>query len=73
MSETKPERRGQKLRGSGTEWSNLRLARNLSVSELAALAKVPRSVVGLIDQGKMVPTPAQAAAILGILSGPETL
>lgn len=73
MTETKPERRGQKLRGSGTEWSNLRLARNLSVSELAALAKVPRSIVGLIDQGRLTPSPMQAAAILAVLSGPDTL
>lgn len=73
MTDTTAKRRGQKLRGSGTEWSNLRIARNLSVKELSDLCGVPRSVVGLIDQGRMVPSPSQASAILAVLSGPETI
>jgi transcriptional regulator with XRE-family HTH domain len=73
MSEAADKRRGQKLRGSGTEWSKLRVARDLSVSELAAASGVPRSIVGLIDQGRLNPSPQQAAAILLVLSGPETL
>lgn len=73
MTEPPNTRRGQSLRGSGTEWSKLRLARDLSVSELAKLAGVPRSIVGLIDQGRLTPSPTQAKAILDVLSGPETL
>ena len=73
MTENKPERRGQKLRGSGTEWSKLRIERNLSLQELHRLTGVPRSLLGLIDQGRLMPNPEQAAAILAVLSGPETL
>jgi len=71
MSETTQGRRGQKLRGSDTEWSRLRLARDLSVSELAARSGVPRSIVGLIDQGRLTPSPQQAKAILGVLEPGE--
>jgi transcriptional regulator with XRE-family HTH domain len=73
MTETTGARRGQRLRGSDTEWSRLRIARNLSVSELATLSGIARSVVGLIDQGRMVPGPKESAALLRVLSGPETL
>ena len=73
MTEAKPDRRGQKLRSSGTEWSKLRVERDLSVSELAKRSGVARSIVGLIDQGRLLPSPDQAAAILAVLSGPDTL
>lgn len=68
MSTDNTNRRGQKLRGSGTEWSRLRLARNLSVSELAKAAGIPRSVVGLIDQGRLMPGPKESAALLRVLT-----
>ncbi len=73
MENTTDTRRGQKLRGNDTHWSKLRIARNLSVSELAERSGVARSLVGLIDQGRLMPSPEQAAAILAVLSGPETL
>ncbi len=73
MTETTDARRGQKLRGNATEWSRLRIAANLSVSELAARSGVARSLVGLIDQGRLPPSPQQAKAILDVLSGPETI
>lgn len=62
-------RRGQSIRGSASEWAQRRLAANLSISELAALSGVPRSVVGLIDQGRMIPQPDEAAALLRVLVG----
>lgn len=73
MTETIDPRRGQKLRGNATEWSRLRLAADLSVSELAERSGVARSLVGLIDQGRLTPSPQQAKAILDVLSGTETL
>jgi transcriptional regulator with XRE-family HTH domain len=73
MTETADRRRGQKLRGNPTEWSQMRLAANLSVSELAERSGVARSLVGLIDQGRLMPTARQAKALLDVLSGPETL
>jgi transcriptional regulator with XRE-family HTH domain len=64
---TNDARRGQALKGSQTEWSKRRLAANLSITELANRSGVARSLVGLIDQGRLVPTPDQAAAILAAL------
>jgi len=61
-------RRGQGISGSPTSWSQLRIARNLSITELAAASGVPRSVVGLIDKGRLVPTPTESAALLRVLS-----
>ena len=66
---TSDTRRGQALRASDTEWSRRRVAANLSLSELARQSGVPRSIVGLIDQGRLMPSPDQAAAILRVLEG----
>ncbi len=43
------------------------MSRNLSISELAARSGVARSVVGLIDQGRMIPGPKESAALLRVL------
>ena len=69
MSEggTNSQRRGQSLRGGATEWSRRRLAANLSITELAARAGLSRSVVGLIDQGRLMPSPSESEAILRAL------
>ena len=64
---TNTQRRGQKLRGGETAWSRLRLSRNLSISELAEQAGLARSIVGLIDQGRMIPGPKESAALLRVL------
>ena len=73
MSEpTKTHRRGQRLRGGETEWSRLRVSRNLSITELAALTGLTRSVVGFIDQGRMIPGPKESAALLRVLTGEAT-
>ncbi len=62
-------RRGQPISGSQTEWSKRRVEANLSITELAKRSGVARSLVGLIDQGRLVPTPDQATAILAVLRG----
>ena len=67
MQDSTETRRGQKLRASGTEWSQLRVARNLSITELAERAGLARSIVGLIDQGRMIPGPRESAALLRAL------
>lgn len=67
MDKTPTTRRGQPIRGSDTEWSRLRIDRNLSITELAALSGVARSIVGLIDKGRVVPGPSEAAALLRVL------
>jgi len=67
---TSPDaRRGQSISGSQTEWSRRRIAANLSITELSKRSGVARSLVGLIDQGRLVPTPDQARAILSVLEG----
>ncbi len=73
MTDAVDKRRGQKLRGNPTEWSQMRIAADLSVSELAERSGVARSLVGLIDQGRLMPTASQARALLAVLAGPETL
>jgi transcriptional regulator with XRE-family HTH domain len=65
-------RRGQSLRGHDTEWSQLRIARDLSVTELAELSGVARSIVGLIDQGRLTPGPDEAARLLAVLTSEGT-
>ncbi len=67
MTDTTDAHRGQKLRGNATEWSRLRMARNLSISQLAEAAGIPRSLVGLIDQGRLTPTIPQSKALLAVL------
>jgi len=57
------------LTGADTDWSRRRIARGLTIRQLAAESGVPRSVVGLIDQGRMVPSPDEAAALLRVLGG----
>lgn len=47
-----------------TDWSRRRLAANLSITELSKRSGIARSLVGLIDQGRLVPSPDQAKAIL---------
>ena len=66
MPTSDSNRRGQAIRGSGTEWSERRVLLDLSISELAKRSGVARSLVGLIDKGRMIPTPAQAAALLRV-------
>lgn len=55
------------LTGADTEWSRMRVAKGLTIRQLSGLSGVPRSVVGLIDQGRMVPSPSEAAALLRVL------
>jgi transcriptional regulator with XRE-family HTH domain len=69
MNDAPNTRRGQSLRASDTEWSRLRVSRNLSISELADRSGIARSVVGLIDQGRMIPGPRESAALLRVLEG----
>lgn len=69
MDETPNTRRGQKLRANDTSWSKLRVSRNLSITELAKAAGLARSVVGLIDQGRMIPGPRESSALLRVLEG----
>ena len=69
MNEPAKTHRGQTLRGAGTEWSRLRIARNLSITELAFRSGLARSVVGLIDQGRLSPGPRESAALLRVLEG----
>lgn len=73
MTDALSTRRGQNLRASDTEWSKLRVEQNLSISELAKLSGIARSVVGLIDQGRMIPGPRESAALLRVLApkGPD--
>lgn len=71
MEDAAKTRRGQSLRANATEWSQLRVTRNLSITELARASGIPRSVVGLIDQGRMVPGPKESAALLRVLGGTE--
>ena len=62
-------RRGKKLKGTvGIAWSELRLERDLSITELARAAGLSRSVVGLICQGRLVPRPDEARALMAVLS-----
>lgn len=63
--------RGQTLRGSDNDWSRMRLAAGLSITELAKRSGLARSVVGLIDQGRLVPSPEEAMA-LARATQPET-
>lgn len=72
MEDVTSTRRGQPLRASDTEWSKLRVARNLSITELAARSGIARSVVGLIDQGRMIPGPKESAALLRVLGEDQT-
>ena len=58
--ETNRAHRGQTIRGSGNEWSRMRLRANLSISDLARLSGIARTVVGLIDQGRLIPSPEEA-------------
>ena len=58
---------GHRLRGADTEWTRLRIARNLSLDALARESGVPKSLVGLICQGRISPKPAEAAALLRVL------
>lgn len=61
-------RRGQPLRGeAATDWGARRHARNLSLTELAHATGIPRSVVGLICQGRLVPTDEQTDALERVL------
>ena len=66
---TSPDaRRGQSIgTRNETDWSRRRLAANLSITELAKRSNIARSLVGLIDQGRLLPTPNQASAILAVL------
>lgn len=62
---------GHRLRGSDSEWSRLRLAQDLSITELAHQSGIARSIVGLIDQGRVVPKPEEARALLNVLLAAE--
>lgn len=74
MTNDTDRRRGQKLRaGAATAFAQMRLAANLSLTELAERAGLPRSTVAMICSGRLVPSPEQSGAILLVLSGPETL
>ncbi len=55
------------LQGNDSEWSRLRLERGLSLTQLAKASGVPRSIVGLICSGRLMPTPKEAAALLRVL------
>ena len=61
---TNPAHRGQTIRGSANEWSQMRLNAGLSITDLALRAGIPRSIVGLIDKGRFVPTPDQARRLM---------
>ena len=50
-----------------TEWARLRLGQNLSLGQLAERSGLPKSVVGLICQGRLMPRPDEAAALLRAL------
>ncbi len=58
------------LTGADTEWSRRRRAAGLTIRLLAARAGLPRSIVGLIDQGRMIPTPSESEALLRGLAVP---
>jgi len=45
-------------------WGRLRREADLTLTQLAQRSGLPRSVVGLIDQGRLIPSPSEAAAIL---------
>lgn len=66
-------RNGQKIRGSDTDWSRRRLAANLSIRELAALSGIPRTVLGYIDEGRMVPKPSEVASLDAVLPPLESI
>ena len=61
---TNPAHRGQTIRGSVNEWSQMRLDAKLSITDLAQRSGLPRSIVGLIDKGRFVPTPEQARKLM---------
>jgi len=63
MTNAKPHA-GHALRGSDNEWSKMRLHAGLSITALAQRSGLPRSVVGLIDQGRLVPSPEEARALM---------
>ena len=50
-----------------TDWRRLRLATGMSLAELAKLSGVHKPVISQIETGRMVPTAAEAAAILRAL------
>lgn len=71
-AQTGDPRRGHAIRGSDTTWSRRRLAAQMSISELAAASGLPRSVVGLIDQGRLIPKPSEESALTRALESTAT-
>ena len=45
------------------------MAANLSITELAKRAELPRSIVGLIDRGRLVPSPEEARKLMAGIDG----
>jgi ribosome-binding protein aMBF1 (putative translation factor) len=66
-TQTPNPHRGQQLKGNDTEWSRLRLERGMSLTELARASGLPRSIVGLICSGRLMPGPSEAEALLRVL------
>ena len=49
-------------------WRTRREATPLGLSELARQANINKGVLSMIETGRMVPTPAEAEAILAVLA-----
>jgi predicted transcriptional regulator len=59
------------LTGADTEWSRRRRTAGLTISQLAERSGLSRSIVGLIDQGRLVPKLRETEALLRALPAPE--
>lgn len=54
-------------RRAPTTWTGLRAERGLSLRQLEARTGINRGTLSLIEAGRLIPTPDQAAAILEVL------
>ncbi len=55
------------LQERASDWNRLRLRAGLSIRILSDRSGVNRYHVSLIDQGRLVPSPDESAAILAVL------
>ncbi len=57
----------QPLQERAGEWNRLRVAAGLSIRDLAQASGLSRYTVSLIDQGRLIPSPQEAAAVLAAI------
>lgn len=59
------------LRPGPTEWGSRRVALGLSQDQVAKLSGVQRPLISLIEQGRLMPRPSEASALLRVLEEHE--